>query len=156
MDLQHFETREHNWQHGDYTISTERQRMDIRAIWQAFRAEAYWASELELGRFDTAIHNSLPFGVYAADGSLAGFCRVVTDGAMFAYLRDVLVLKAHRGQGLGTALSNCAIGHPDLAHVNYWLLRTADAHGVYSKLGFTALTDPESFMIRRTPRIEWS
>ncbi|OCJ66342.1 hypothetical protein A6U97_26700 [Agrobacterium tumefaciens] len=156
MELQFFETQEQAWTHGSYTISTERQLLDVQMLWEIFREEAYWAKDIEFARFDTAIRNSLPFGVYAKDGSIAGFCRVVSDGAMFAYLRDVLILAAHRGQGLGTGLSNCALDHPDLRHINYWLLRTADAHGVYSKLGFTALPDPETFMIRRTPRIDWS
>lgn len=155
MQLQQFEQKEHSWTHGEYIISTERARLNIRALWQQFREEAYWAKDLELPRFETGIRNSLPFGIYAGDGSLAGFCRVVTDGAMFAYLRDVLVFEAHRGKGLGTAVSKCALEHPDLHHVNYWLLRTADAHGVYSKLGFASLPDPETFMIRRTPRTEW-
>ncbi len=74
---------------------------------------------------------------------------------MFAYLRDVLVLEAHRGRGLGKSLSAHALGHPDLAHVNYWLLRTNDAHGVYAKFGFTALPDADTFMVRRTARIAW-
>lgn len=156
MQLQQFERKEYSWRHGGYLISTERARLDVRNLWERFREEAYWAQELELVRFETGIRNSLPFGIYADDNSLAGFCRVVTDGAMFAYLRDVLIFEAHRGRGLGTAVSKCALEHPDLEYVNYWLLRTADAHSVYSKLGFAGLPDPETFMIRRTPRKEWS
>ncbi|WP_418137894.1 GNAT family N-acetyltransferase [Agrobacterium sp. El2ro-1b] len=155
MELQHFESREYSWPFGDYTVSTERSRLDTRALLDHFHAEAYWAKDLEFARFDTAIRSSLPIGVYGADGALAGFCRVVTDGAMFAYLRDVLVLEAHRGKGLGRALSQHAIEHPDLTYVNYWLLRTNDAHSVYAKFGFTALPDADTFMIRRTDKITW-
>lgn len=155
MELQHFESREYSWPVGDYIVSTERRRLDTRTLLDHFRAQAYWAQDLELPRFATALRNSLPIGAYAADGSIAGFCRVVTDGASFAYLRDVLVLETHRGKGLGKALTQHAIEHPDLAYVSYWLLRTNDAHGVYEKFGFTALPDPETFMIRRTDRIMW-
>jgi GNAT superfamily N-acetyltransferase len=155
MKLQHFESKEYSWAEDDYTISTERARIDIHQLWQHYRDEAYWATDLEYARLETAIGSSLPIGVYDASGAVAGFCRVVTDGATFAYLRDVLILKAHRGQGLGSALSNRALGHPDLARVNYWLLRTIDAHVVYARFGFTALPDAETFMIRRTDKVIW-
>lgn len=155
MELLHFESQEYSWSEGDYTISTERTRIDIRTLWQHYRDEAYWASDLEYARFEAAIGSSLPFGVYDTTGAVAGFCRVVTDGAMFAYLRDVLVLKAHRGRGLGLGLSRRAIEHPDLACVNYWVLRTNDAHGVYAKLGFTELPDADTFMVRRTEKVAW-
>lgn len=155
MKLQHFETAEYSWPIGDYVISTERHRIDPARLVEHYRAEAYWAKALEYRRFHTAIANSLPFGVYDAQGNVAGFCRVVTDGAMFAYMRDVLILEAHRGRGLGTALCRQAIAHPDLGHVDNWLLRTSDAHGVYAKLGFTPISEPETYMHRKTPRTPW-
>ncbi|MBY2915366.1 GNAT family N-acetyltransferase [Rhizobium leguminosarum] len=155
MKLQHFESNEYSWVEGDYTVSTERARIDIRQLWQHYRDEAYWAKDLEYARLKAAIGGSLPIGVYDTSGAVAGFCRVVTDGATFAYMRDVLILEAHRGRGLGSALSKRALRHPDLARVNYWLLRTVDAHGVYAKLGFTPLPDAQTFMIRRTEKVVW-
>lgn len=155
MKLQHFETGEYSWKIGDYMISTERNRIDLVKLLSHFRAEAYWAESLEFGRFRTAIANSLPFGVYDVHGEIAGFCRVVTDGAMFAYLRDVLVLATHRGRGLGTTLCRQAVAHPDLRLVDNWLLRTSDAHRVYAKLGFTPISEPETYMHRKTPRTPW-
>jgi len=38
-----------------------------------------------------------------------------------------------------------AIEHPDFATAG-WLLATAAAHGVYEKLGFTPLKDPQRWM----------
>lgn len=155
MTLLPFESGPANWTEAGFSITTDRGRMDGAELLSALRAEAYWAADLEPGRLERALRSSLPFTARAADGALAGFCRVVTDGASFAYLRDVLVLAAHRGRGLGLALSRCALAHPDLSHVPYWLLRTHDAHGVYEKLGFGALPDPETFMIRRTETVPW-
>jgi GNAT superfamily N-acetyltransferase len=44
-------------------------------------------------------------GAYArGDGAMVGFARAVSDGVALAYLADVFVLPAHRGQGLGRAL----------------------------------------------------
>ena len=35
-----------------------------------------------------------------------------------------------------------ALEHPEFATVTNWCLMTLDAHGVYEKLGFKAITDP--------------
>ena len=102
-----------------------------------------------------ALENSLPFGAYTAGGDVAGFARVVTDGAMFAYLRDVLVLPAHRGRGLGLALCRRALEHPDLAAVNNWLLRSTDSKGLYARLGFTPVDGADDYMRRQTAPVAW-
>jgi GNAT superfamily N-acetyltransferase len=77
-----------------------------------------------------------------------GFARVVTDYAVIAWLLDVLVVEAHRGQGLGKALVQAALNHPDLRNVRRWMLGTRDAHGLYEQYGFGALADPGLFMER--------
>ena len=93
-------------------------------------------------------------GLYAADGSQVGFARAVTDGATVGYLADVYVLEAHRGRGLGLELVREALdggdGRPANANVR-WLLHTADAQGLYEKLGFS--TDAPSYpLMERSPR----
>ena len=49
---------------------------------------------------EKSIANSLCFGVYE-DERQVGFARMVTDYANFAWLCDVFVDEAYRGQGLG-------------------------------------------------------
>ena len=44
-------------------------------------AESYWAQGREYQVMATAIEHSLVFGLYAADGTQAGFARMVTDRA---------------------------------------------------------------------------
>lgn len=144
-----FETAIFERPHGPYRISTDRARLDLDRVTAFVTQESYWGQGVEAATFRRAVAGSLAFGAYAADGSLAGFARVVTDGALFAYLRDVFVLPAHRGQGLGTALSAAALDHPDLATVRNWMLATRDAHGVYAKLGFGPLADPTMIMQKR-------
>ncbi|ONG58571.1 GNAT family N-acetyltransferase [Pseudoroseomonas deserti] len=138
-------------QHGEFLISTDRARLDMDAIHRFLHEEAYWSPGIERDMVERAVAGSLPFGAYAADGSLAGFARVVTDGAAFAYLRDVFVLDAHRGRGLGRAISAAALEHPDLASIRNWMLATRDAHGVYAALGFRPLPDPSLYMQKRRP-----
>ena len=99
---------------------------------------------------ETAIKNSLPFGVYKSE-NLIGFARVVTDYATFAYLGDVFILEEFRGRGLSKWLMETILAHPDLQGFRRWILATRDAHALYEKFGFTALKVPERWMERTAP-----
>ncbi len=80
-----------------------------------------------------------------------GFARVITDKATFAYLADVYVLEAHRGQGLSKRLVEHIQAHPDLRGLRRFLLATADAHGLYAQFGFQVVAAPERMMEIRNP-----
>ena len=80
----------------------------------------------------------------------AGFARVVTDRATFAYLADVFVLEEHRGQGIGKWLVEVILSHPDLQGLRRWMLATRDAHDLYRRYAFTELARPGIFMERKT------
>ena len=80
------------------------------------------------------------------EDALIGFARVVSDHATVAYVGDVFVLPAHRGQGLSKWLMACIIAPPDLHGLRRWMLATADAHSLYAKFGFTAVKAPERWM----------
>jgi GNAT superfamily N-acetyltransferase len=54
--------------------------------------------------------------------------------------------RAVRGQGLGTALVTAARDHLAPFGLRRLLLATADAHGVYVKLGFEPLAEPGRWM----------
>ncbi|MBJ3778544.1 GNAT family N-acetyltransferase [Acuticoccus mangrovi] len=149
MVLQFRETQPSEWRHGSFVVSTDRERLDVPKLLAMLR-DTYWASDLEHERLVQAIEASLTFGLYADSGSLVGFCRVITDGAMFAYLRDVIIDAAYRRQGLGSLLTDTVLHHPALANVHYWLLATRDAHDVYKKFGFKPLENPGLYMVRRT------
>lgn len=144
-----FETAVFERRHGPYSLSTDRARLDLDSIARFITEESYWGRALDHATVQRAIVSSLPFGAYDANGALAGFARVVTDGAVFAYLRDVFVLPPHRGQGLGRALAAAALDHPDLVTIRNWMLATRDAHGVYAPLGFAPVADPSMLMQKR-------
>ena len=77
---------------------------------------------------------------------MIGFARVITDAATFGYLSDVFVLPSHRGQGLATWFMEVVMSYPDFRGIRRWMLATADAHGLYRKVGFTELSRPERIM----------
>ena len=137
-------------QYGEFTISTDRNRLQIDVIHKYLSEESYWARERTLEQTETAIKNSLPFGVYKGE-NLIGFARVVTDYATFAYLGDVFVLPEFQGMGLGKFLMKAITGHPDLQNLRRWILATKDAHTLYEKFEFSALRHPERWMEKCAP-----
>ncbi len=130
-----------------YQISTDPARLDAALIHQWLSRDAYWATGRPREKQDRAIACSLNFGAYdSASGAQVGYARVVTDHATFAWLCDVYVDPAVRGQGLGTALAAAVRDYLAPAGLRRVLLATADAHEVYAKVGFTPLAYPEKWM----------
>lgn len=132
------------WTRDGFRISTERTELD-RGVIHEFLRNSYWAKGIPRDVVDRSIENSLSFGLYDG-GRLVGFARVISDSATFAYLSDVFVLESHRGKGLATWFMETVIAHPDLRGIRRWMLATADAHGLYRKVGFMALSRPERIM----------
>ena len=131
-----------------YTITSDRARLDLDAIFDYLSKEAYWAAGRSREAVEKSIANSLCFGVFQGDRQV-GFGRVVTDHATFAYLCDIYVLAEHRGRGLGLWLIESIMAAlPE--NVRYFL-RTRDAHELYRRFGFETIGNPESYMVR-TPR----
>ena len=133
-----------------YEIDDDAARLDLDLIHRYLSEDSYWARGIPREVVERAVTHSLCLGVYAGSEQV-GFARVVSDRATFAYLADVFVLPAHRGQGLSKRLMAAVTAHPALQGLRRWLLATADAHGLYRQHGFTALARPERFMERRPP-----
>jgi len=127
-----------------YTLSTDRGRLD-RALLHGFLREAYWSRGIPRAVLERAIDHSLCFGLYRG-AQQVGFARVVTDQATFAYLADVFVLEAHRGRGLATWMVERILAHEALQGLRRFLLATRDAHAVYRRCGFAALSSPDRLM----------
>lgn len=126
----------------------------------AWLAASYWSPGIAREMVERGAHNSaLVIGSFLPGGEQIGFARVVSDCTRFAYLADVIVDEAQRGQGIGRAMVRFALAHPVFSTVCRWTLTTKDAHGVYAPLGFLPLTDednhPERWMVRHVePRLK--
>jgi GNAT superfamily N-acetyltransferase len=127
---------------GSYIISTDPARLDVAVIHQYLAEQSYWAQNIPRDVVARAIAGSLNFGLYASDGKQIGFARVITDYATFAYLCDVFILPEYRGQGLSKWLMTCIMAHPELQNLRRFMLMTRDAHGLYSRFGFTPVKEP--------------
>jgi GNAT superfamily N-acetyltransferase len=136
----------YEWQQGTYTISTDRQRLDIFEIHRFLTEESYWAKGRSLAAVQRSLNHSLCFGLYEQSGKQVGFVRVITDYTTFLYMADLFVLQKHRGRGLGKWLVQTALNHPELKVVPVWLLRTLDAHKLYEHFGFGPPSHPETLL----------
>lgn len=137
---------------GDFEISTDVSRIDVAAV-QGFLSASYWAKGISMEAVQRSIHNSLCFGIYCRQQQ-AGFARVITDRATFAYIADVFVLEAFRGRGLAKWLMQCILAHPELQGLRRWSLITRDAHELYRQFGFRELGSPERWMELHRPGVE--
>jgi len=128
----------------DFELSSDVSRIDWQRV-QGWLSSSYWSPGISLERVKRGAENSaLALGAYAGQEQI-GFLRVVSDKSRFAYICDVWVDENHRGKGIARSMVQFALNHPDFTTVN-WLLATVDAHGVYAKLGFTPLSNPERWM----------
>ena len=122
-----------------YELDGDPARLDVGLVHHWIATDSYWAPGRTFEVMAAAIAGSRPFGVYR-DGRQVAFARVVTDGAVFAYLCDVYVDRAERGRGLGKWLVGTVRDELVARGVRRVLLTTADAQGMYAALGFTPVT----------------
>lgn len=129
---------------NDFLISTNRSKMQLDVIHQ-FLSNSYWAKGTTLEHVEISIQNSLCFGVFHENKQI-GFARVISDFVSFAYLKDVFILEEFRGLGLSKWLLETILNLPELKLVKCWMLKTADAHALYSQFGFSKPLKPEMIM----------
>lgn len=96
-----------------------------------------------------------PEGCFAAecDGRVVGTSTTIIYEGRFAWIGMVLVEQQFRGQGIGTALLERAIGYLDSRNVPCMKLdATPQGRVLYEKLGFVSEYDIERWMLKREPR----
>jgi GNAT superfamily N-acetyltransferase len=123
---------------GGFVVSDDPRLVDLDAVWQFLKSEAYWGRDRSLADLEAQIANAWRVvGVYTDDAAAdqVGFARAWSDTVRNAYLADVYVLGSHRGRGLGTALVRHMVDDGPGADFR-WLLHTADAHDLYARFGF--------------------
>lgn len=133
-----------------FEISTDPARLDVGTVHRWLSTDAYWARGRSPDAVARSVEHSLNFGAYAPDGTQVGYARVVTDHATFAWLCDVYVPPEARGEGIGVALVEAVRDHLAPLGLKRVVLVTGDAHGLYARVGFRPLPNPEQWMILGT------
>ncbi|MEU2081588.1 GNAT family N-acetyltransferase [Streptomyces albus] len=132
-----------------YEIATDPHRLDLDTVHRWLSEDAYWSRGRSPAKTEQAVRGSLNYGVYAPEGTQAGYGRVITDKATFAWLCDVYIDPAQRGRGLGSWLATTIRDHLTTYPLTRIMLATADAHTLYAKAGFTPVPDPTELMLLR-------
>jgi len=130
----------------DFIISTDKTKLDIKAIHDFLSNRSYWAKGRSLETVKCSVENSLCFGIYNMAEKFLGFARVVTDYCVFAYIMDVFILEDYRKLGLGKLLMDYIMHYQSLQNLQRIMLATSDAHGLYEKYGFRVTISPANFM----------
>ncbi len=134
-----------------YWITTDKEKIDVPFV-HDFLSQSYWAQGIPLEVVQRSIEGSLVFGLFHQEQQV-GFARVITDEATFAYLADVFVTEAYRGQGLSKWLMQVITEHPSLQGLRRFVLLTRDAHGLYRQFGFTPITNHDAWMQIHQPDV---
>ena len=135
-----------------FIISTDKNLLYFDAIYNYLNQESYWAQGIPVETLKRAIENSVCFGIYQQNKQ-AGFARVITDKATFAYICDLFILPDYRRHGLSKWLVQNIVCHPEFKDLRRWSLATVDAHGLYSQFGFTQISKPDRWMEIYKPEI---
>jgi len=130
-------------------LSDDPTRIDLDRV-HGWLTSSYWTPGITRDRVAKQNAGSHCLGAYDEALGQVGFARVISDKASIAWISDVWVDEAARGQGLGRRLVRWFLDHPDYATVRRFALVTADAHGVYEQIGFHAPLRPERYMERLT------
>jgi GNAT superfamily N-acetyltransferase len=128
---------------GGFTVSNDKSKLSVDSICDLL-SRSHWAANRKRSTVIKSIENSLCYGVYTDGGRQVSFARVVTDYCTYAYLCDVIVHEEFRGRGLSKWLMGCIMENPDLGELRRFTLATKDAHGLYEKFGFRALSQEEN------------
>jgi GNAT superfamily N-acetyltransferase len=135
------------WLPDGLELDDDPKRVDIDAVHAFISQESYWGRGRARERIARAIEGSTRVvGIYRGSDQV-GFARAVSDGAVVAYLADVYVLESYRGKGLGLELIREIVDGDTQDDVR-WMLHTADAAGLYRKLGFSPQAPPYPLMER--------
>jgi GNAT superfamily N-acetyltransferase len=134
------------------TIRDGLQNMDFFKVTELL-SNAFWSPGISMEEVMKGAGNSaLVVGAFLEDDSQIGYARVISDKTRFAYILDVYVDEKFRKIGVGQNMMKYILSHESLADVYQWLLLTKDAHEVYRKVGFNAISRPLDWMEIRSDR----
>ncbi|THV40156.1 GNAT family N-acetyltransferase [Glycomyces buryatensis] len=122
-----------------YVISDDPERLNLDWVHQVLSTDTYWAPGRPKERIVQAVENSICYGVYDDSGRQVGFARLITDRTVFAWLGDVYIDRAVRGEGLGKRLVAHILRDVEAMGLRRIMLSTDDAEELYRKFEFEGL-----------------
>ncbi len=95
-----------------YTFITEPTPSQVAGVLDLYRLQGWWgqATDHDPGLAGAIIRGSHCFVIASHEGRIVGMGRAISDRASDAYIQDLTVLSAFRGNGIGTRMVNEIIG----------------------------------------------
>jgi ribosomal protein S18 acetylase RimI-like enzyme len=135
-----------NNENPGYALKSGFDEMDFIKVTEMLTT-AYWCKGIKIDEVKKGAANSaLVVGAFLPGGVQIGYARVISDKTRFAYINDVIVDEDFQRKGIGQSMMKHILSHPELKDVYQWFLITSTAHGVYWKVGFRELSNPERWM----------
>ncbi|WP_425953728.1 GNAT family N-acetyltransferase [Xylanimonas sp. McL0601] len=138
--------------HGDveYEFSPDPRRIDAAWVHAMLTEHASWAAGRPREVHEAAMAGSRNYGVFLlAGGGQVAYARLVTDGATFGWLADVIVDPEHQGRGVGRALVAGILADLEPLGLRRILLKATDeGRGLYAQHGWASVEQPDAWMVR--------
>jgi aralkylamine N-acetyltransferase len=125
----------------------------VEAIVELYKAGGWWHENQESRiAIEPMIRGSFCFMIARTEnGQIVAMGRAISDGASDAYIQDVVVLAAYRGQGIGRKLISRIVEYCLSCRIRWiGLLAEPGTHAFYEEIGFGQLEGyrPMLFRIR--------
>lgn len=121
--------------------------IDVDQVHALLLQHAYWAAGRSRSTQAAAMAGSRNYAILDDSGDVLGYARVVTDGATFGWLADVVVAPAARGRGLARSLVTGILADlEDLGLKRILLRASVDGQTLYEQLGWTPVDAPQSWL----------
>ena len=128
-----------------FVLSDDPSRFDMDWVLDHL-VEMYWFKGEPRERIRRAIKGAHPYGLYAPDGTPAGFLSVLSDHVYNARLSNLFIIREHQGRGLGRWIMSTLLFESRYCDVRNWQLATDDMHGLYERFGFRIAEKTDTFM----------
>nr|MDK2850197.1 hypothetical protein [Candidatus Cloacimonadota bacterium] len=125
---------------------------DNARILELYRAAGWWEQKddpANLQKVGKIIANSFCFVIAVKDDEIIGMGRALSDGESDAYIQDVTVWEAQRGNGYGKGIVNFLVNYLH-EHNIYWIALISEPgyEGFYNSLGFSEMKGYTPFLMK--------
>ena len=111
---------------------------------------AFWAQQRSFKQLRSMLAGSTVVVSLWRGKRLVGFGRASSDGIYRAVLWDVVVAGDLQGRGLGRQVVEALMEAPEIQQAERVYLMTTNSSGFYQQLGFSAATQQELLLHRRS------
>ncbi len=136
---------------SDFELREGYEAMDFGRVTELL-AMMPWSQGIARAEVEKGAQNStILIGAFDGEKQI-GYARALSDKTRYCYLMDVCVDPESRRNGVGRAMVDRILNHPELLGVYQWMLYTSSAQEFYRGLGFEETKHAANIMEIRSVR----